>query len=151
MSTAPTSGLSIRRLNVLRFGYAFIGVGLVIYRVPQLFRSLPLMDGVVICMLTAMALLSLLGLRYPVRMLPILLFEVTWKVIWLGVVGVPHLVSGDADAAMNEMLFNCSLVVVVIAVMPWRYVWRQYVREPGDSWYRRPSSRRTPVPSASDR
>ena len=52
----------------------------------------------------------------------------------VGTVGIPHLVSGDIDAAAREVLINCSSVVVIIAVMPWRYVWRRYVRTPGDAW-----------------
>jgi hypothetical protein len=32
------------------------------------------------------------------------------------------------------VLFNCSLVVIIIAVIPWPYVWRNYVRAPGDAW-----------------
>ena len=86
------------------------------------------------CMLTAMSLLAFLGPRYPVRMLPILLFEVAWKLIWIGTVAVPQLLSDGVDDATREVLFNCSLVVVVLAVIPWRYVWRRYVQEPGDSW-----------------
>jgi hypothetical protein len=35
--------------------------------------SLPLYDGVTLCMLTAMSLLAFLGLRYPVKLLPVLL------------------------------------------------------------------------------
>jgi hypothetical protein len=49
---------------------------------------------------------------------------VIWKVIWIAAVAVPHLVADDIDAATREVLFNCSLVVVVIAVTAWRYVWR---------------------------
>ena len=81
-----------------------------------------------------MSLLAFLGLRYPVRMLPILLFEVTWKVIWIAAVALPHLVADDIDAATSAVLFNCSLVVIIIAVIPWPYVWRNYVRAPGDAW-----------------
>jgi hypothetical protein len=51
--------------------------------------SLPVMEGVVACLLTAMSLLAFLGLRYPVRTLPILLFEVAWKAIWIAAVAVP--------------------------------------------------------------
>ena len=57
------------------------------------------MDGVVTCLLTAMSLLAFLGLIYPVQMLPILMFEVAWKLIWIATVAVPHLFVGDMDAA----------------------------------------------------
>ena len=133
---AVDAQLSTRRLNIMRFGYAFMGVGLVIVKWPLLLHapSLPVMEGVVTCLLTAMSLLAFLGLRYPVRMLPILLFEVAWKLIWIGTVAIPHLVSGDMNAATREVLFNCSFVVLIIAVIPWRYAWRRYVRTPGDAW-----------------
>ncbi len=133
---AVDAQLSTRRLNIMRFGYAFMGVGLVIVKWPLLLdaSSLPVMEGVVLCLLTAMSLLAFLGLRYPVGMLPILLFEVAWKLIWIGTVAIPHLVSGDMDAAAREVLINCSFVVLIIAVIPWRYVWRRYVRTPGDAW-----------------
>jgi hypothetical protein len=58
-------------------------VGLAIVKWPILVQNvsaLPVFEGVVACQLTAMSLLAFLGLRYPVRMLPILLFEVIWKV-----------------------------------------------------------------------
>ena len=135
--TAIDRELSPRRLNIMRFGYAFMGVGLAIVKWPILVQnapSLPVFEGVVACLLTAMSLLAFLGLRYPVRMLPILLFEVIWKVIWIAAVALPHLVDGDIDAATRAVLFNCSLVVVIIAVTPWRYVWRRYVRATGDAW-----------------
>ena len=34
----------------------------------------------------------------------------------------------------GEVLFNCSLVVVIIAVIPWGYTWRRYVTAPGNVW-----------------
>jgi hypothetical protein len=135
--TAVDEQLSTRRRNVMRFGYAFMGVGLAIVKWPILIQSvssLPVADGVVTCLLTAMSLLAFLGLRYPVKMLPILLFEVTWKIIWIAAVALPHLVADDLDAATGEVLFNCSFVVIIIAVIPWRYVWKRYIRTPGDAW-----------------
>jgi hypothetical protein len=144
MTTAPIVNvlavdgeLTTRRLNVLRIGYAFMGVGLAVVKWPILFqnvRDLPVMEGVVACLLTAMSLLAFLGLRYPVRMLPILLFEVIWKVIWIAAVAVPHLVAGDLNDETSSILFSCSFIVVIVAVIPWRYAWNRYVRTPGDAW-----------------
>ena len=133
---AVDAQLSTRRLNIMRFGYAFMGVGLVIVKWPLLLDapSLPVMEGVVTCLLTAMSLLAFLGLRYPVGMLPILLFEVAWKVIWIATVAIPHLVSDDMNAATRDVLFSCSFVVIIIAVIPWGYAWRRYARTPADTW-----------------
>jgi hypothetical protein len=136
-ATAVDEALSTRRLNVMRFGYAFMGVGLAIVKWPVLLQnpaSLPVPEGVVACLLTAMSLLAFLGLRYPARMLPILLFEVIWKVIWIAAVAVPHLIADDINAATRAVLVNCSLVVIIIAVIPWRYVWERYIRAPADAW-----------------
>lgn len=129
--------LTTRRMNVMRVGYALMGLGLAIVKWPVLVqdvRSLPVMEGVVVCLLTAMSLLAFLGLRYPVRMLPILLFEVVWKVIWLGAVAIPHLIANDLNSAARDVLFSCSFVVVILAVIPWRYTWQRYARTPGDAW-----------------
>ena len=97
-ATATNHKLSTRRLNIMRCGYAFMGVGLAIVKWPILVQNvsaLPLFEGVEACLLTGMSLLAFLGLRYPVAMLPILLFEVTWKAIWIAAVAVPHLVADD--------------------------------------------------------
>jgi hypothetical protein len=136
-TTPIDEDLPTRRLNVMRFGYAFMGVGLAIVKWPVLIQnahSLPVMEGVVACLLTAMSLLAFLGLRYPVQMLPILLFEATWKLIWIAAIAIPHLISDDLNTAMREVLVNCSFVVLILAVIPWRYTWKRYVRTPGDAW-----------------
>ena len=91
-------------------------------------------SGVVVCLLTAMPLLAFLGLRYPAGMLPIVLFETLWKLIWLSVVALPAVVASDVDQAISETIFNCSLVVIIVAVVPWRYVWEQYATAKGDRW-----------------
>lgn len=130
--------LSVTRLNVMRAGYLFMGVGLVIVKWPLLgdASTMPLYEGVTLCLLTAMSLLAFLGLRYPARMLPVLVFETTWKLLWLGIVALPKAADGTLDPATQEVLVNCSLVVVIIAVTPWRHVWLQFVRAEGDRWSR---------------
>ena len=97
-------------------------------------HRLPVYEGVVACLLTVMGLLAVLGVRYPVRLLPLLVFESAWKLLWLGTVALPLAVGGDLEAGTREVLFNCSFVVVILAVTPWDHVWRTYVRAPGDRW-----------------
>jgi hypothetical protein len=129
--------LPLWRLNLMRVGYAVMGVGLAVVRWPDVIaydRSTPLYDGIVAVLLTAMSLLAFLGLRYPVRLLPILLFECLWKLIWLSVVALPAVVAGDVDEAMSDVIFSCSFVVIILAVTPWGYVWRHYVTAKGDAW-----------------
>ena len=133
-SAEPT--LSLTRLNGLRVGYLFMAVGLTVKKGPMLgdVAHRPLYESVTICMLIAMSLLAWLGLRYPVKLLPVLLFESAWKLLWLGAVALPLGVSGDLDSRTVDIAVNCSLVVVILAVVPWRYVLRSFVRAPGDRW-----------------
>ena len=129
--------LPLWRLNLMRVGYLVMGLGLAVVKWPVVIgydRSTPLYEGVVAVILTAMSLLAFLGLRYPVRLLPILLFEALWKIIWLGVVALPAVAAGDVDEAMRQVIVNCSVVVIVFAVVPWRYVWQRYVTAKGDRW-----------------
>jgi hypothetical protein len=128
--------LSPLRLNVMRGGYLLMGIGLVLVKWPKLpdAHTLPLYEGVTLCLLTAMSLLAFLGVRYPVKLLPVLLFETAWKLLWLGLVALPQSHDGGLDQATSEVAVNCSLVVVIIAVIPWRYAWSRFVTAPGDPW-----------------
>ena len=54
--------------------------------------------------------------------------------IWLGVVALPAVAAGHVDQAMSQLIVNCSLVVIILAVVPWRNVWQNYVTAKGDRW-----------------
>jgi hypothetical protein len=136
--TTPSHPLPIWRLNLMRVGYLMMAVGLALTKGPLFAQgtvaSLPVFEGVVAALLGTMSLLAVVGLRHPVRMLPLLVFESGWKLIWLAAVAVPHLVSGDMSTQMNSVLSSVSLVVVILAVTPWDYVWKRYVTAAGDPW-----------------
>jgi hypothetical protein len=139
-STEPTTGqLPPWRLNALRVGYLVMGVGLAVTKWPLLLDNgtWGLEEGTVVCMLVAMSVLALLGLRHPTLMLPILVFEVAWKLIWLAVVALPLWSDGRLDGAVREQAGAVLWVVIVIAVVPWRHVFVQYVTAPGEPWRRR--------------
>lgn len=79
-----------------------------------------------------MSVLAFVGLRYPVTLLPLLLFEARWKLLWLAAVALPMAATGDLNAATAQTVLSCSLVLVILAVIPWRFVWTNYVRAAGD-------------------
>jgi len=92
------------------------------------------MGGVVTCMLGALGLMAALGLRYPVKMLPVLIFESAWKAIWLIAVALPLWRAGRLDAATMGTVRDCLPVVLVMLVVPWAYAWRTYITAPGERW-----------------
>lgn len=125
------------QVNLLRAGYLVMGGGLAVVKWPQLFDHPPwgLAEGTKECMLLAMSVLALLGLRYPLRLLPILLFEVGWKLTWLGVVALPLWLDGTLEGATRVQAGSVLWVVVVIVVIPWRHVVVQYLTA-GEPWRR---------------
>ena len=129
--------VSLSRLYLLRAMYLLVVVGLAVFAVPGILRHAgrrDLYQGIVDAMLLAFWLLCMLGLRYPLRMLPVLLWELVWKVLWLGMVAWPAWRAGTMDAGTAGNAFNCSLVVILPFVLPWGYLVRHYLRAPGDPW-----------------
>ncbi len=136
--TADPVPLRVARLNIMRIGYLVMGVGLVFTKWPLIIQgtvaTMPVFEAVVAVLLTAMSLLAFLGLRYPVAMLPVLMFETAWKLIWLATVGIPNLPVGDMSAQMASVFFSVCFVAIIIVVTPWDFVWKRFVRAPGDPW-----------------
>jgi hypothetical protein len=93
-----------------------------------------LMQGVVHCMLAAISAVAILGLRYPLRMLPLLFFELAWKAIWLVAVALPLWTAHRMDADTLETANDCLAVVVIAVLIPWDYVLARYVIGRGDRW-----------------
>ena len=144
------SDVSIFRLYLLRAMYLLIAVGLGVTIWPGILvpgDNVSHMGSVVRSMLGALALVALLGVRYPIKMLPILLFELIWKVIWVVVFALPPWLSGELDAARQQTLIDCLVgVVLVPLVVPWGHVFRHYVKSPGDRWHGKRSGAQPAVP-----
>ena len=129
--------VSTFRLYLLRAMYLVLIVGLGIEIWPGVIRhslDLPLMNGVVRSLLAAIALLALLGLRYPLQMIPLLLFEMAWKAIWLIAFALPLSQAHHVDANTASTISDCLFGIVVPIVIPWDFVYQNYVKKPGDRW-----------------
>jgi hypothetical protein len=129
--------VSMIRLYVLRAMYLFMALGLALTIWPLIVShdpELPRMTGVVFALLGTIGLLSFLGLRYPLQMMPLLLFELTWKAIWLLAFALPRWLDGTLDEGMRSSVFDTSFGILLLFVIPWRSVYANYVVKPGDRW-----------------
>ncbi len=55
----------------------------------------------------------LMGLRYPLKMLPALFFELAWKTIWLLFFALPLLMAHQVDPDTWDTIKACALVWVI--------------------------------------
>ena len=67
-------------------------------------------------------------------MLPVLLWEVLWKTLWLLRVPLPQWMAGHIDESLKPSIFACSLVVLVYIAIPWQYMFTHYVKGRGARW-----------------
>lgn len=135
-SAGSAPEVSVIRLYLLRAGYLLLVVGLGSTVWPSVIHHAPwtLWHGVGQSMLAALSLLAVLGLRYPLKMLPLLFFEMAWKAIWLVAIALPLWMAHSIDADTADTIQACLVAIVFPIVIPWRYVFAHYVLEPGDRW-----------------
>jgi hypothetical protein len=133
-STEP----SLVRLYALRGGYLLLTIGLGVQLWPAMIDHATrwaLMQGIVNSMLVALSLLAILGLRYPLKMLPLLFFEMAWKGIWMARIALPLWLEGRVDPDTAETIFACSIAIIFPIIIPWSYVFGNFARATGDRWW----------------
>jgi len=130
--------VSTLRLYLLRAMYLLMAVGLAVTIWPHIILPPDLAAGpksVIRALLGALAVMSLLGLRYPLEMLPILLFELLWKLIWVAASAIPMWRGPGLDDYASDTLFACLMGIVLVPLaIPWGYAIKRYVLAPGARW-----------------
>ncbi len=80
------------------------------------------------CMWTAFSTLSFFGIFQPLKMLPLILFEIIFKLLWLTIVAFPLWRTGQLDSSPAEDLANAFIwVILAIVATPWKYVYDTYL------------------------
>jgi hypothetical protein len=129
--------VSLFRLYTLRICYLILAVGLGLYIWPTVIRhtaDLAIRHGIQCSLLAGLGLTAVLGLRYPVQMMPLLLFELVWKTIYLLAFALPLWSAHQLTTAAVQDIQACLMVVIFIPLIPWRYVARHYIMQPGNRW-----------------
>ena len=130
------SEVSLARLYLLRAMYLVLVIGGGIVFLPQLIGHEPTARGVIPSMLGGLWVLACFGLRYPLQMLPILLFELAWKTIWHIDYGLPQWMAGVNTPQFKEDFKAIALgPVIFMLIIPWGYVIRHYLKKPGARWH----------------
>jgi len=125
------------RLYTLRACYLVLALGLGVYVWPSVFNhtnEFAATRGVQVALLAGLGLTAALGLRYPVKMLPLLLFELVWKAIYLIAFAAPLWAAHQINAAVAEDIQAVLMVVIFIPLIPWKYVFVNYVLKRGERW-----------------
>jgi hypothetical protein len=86
------------------------------------------LDAMAWSLWAAFATLGLLGILQPVRMLPILLLEVFYKILWLALVAYPLWAHDKLAGSHAEgMAYAFAWVVLPVIAIPWPYVVRVFL------------------------
>ncbi len=88
-------------------------------------------EAVAWCVWASYSVLSFIGMVRPLKMLPLVLLEILYKVLWLVVVAYPlwstnQLIGSPAEAMTRTFLW----VVLPIIAMPWKYAFENYILRP---------------------
>ena len=129
--------LSLFRLYTLRVCYFILAAGLGVYIWPVVVHhtsDLATTEGIRIALLAGLGATAVLGLRYPVQMVPLLLFEMIWKAIYLIAFALPLWSAHQINEAVAEDIKAVLMVIIFIPLIPWRHVFAQYVLKRGDRW-----------------
>src|SRR5215469_4744174 len=100
-----TSEVALFRLYTLRVAYLIMAAGLGAFIWPNVIHhtnEFAAAHGIQVALLAGLGLTAALGLRYPLKMLPILLFELTWKAIYLMAFALPLWSAHEINDATAE-------------------------------------------------
>ena len=130
-SALPT--VPLWQLNSLRFFFLLMAcvMGGFVWK-QILFDSAdwPWTKGLAKSMLAALALMSVLGVRYPLRMLPLMLYEIAWKTIWLVLIAGRAWMADKWTPDIEGLFYDCIGIIIAYFIVPWRYVWARYFAQP---------------------
>lgn len=134
--TLPPLSLSKLRLNVLRVVYAltFLTLGSKMWPIiisPD--EMLEPFNGIVYAFWAAYSTLMILGVWHPLKMIPLILLQLFYKLVWVLGVAYPLWVAGQFDP-MNSALFRSFSIAIIIDlfIIPWPYLFKVHFRKDKD-------------------
>jgi len=127
--------VSLVRLYVLRANYLLWVVAGLFMALPPLILPGPGARGMIDSMFGGLWVMGVFGLRYPLQMLPIFLFEFVWKTIWVLAFGLPQWIAGVGSPRLSNDLISIGNGPILFGlIIPWGYVYRHYIKQSAERW-----------------
>ncbi len=120
------------RLHVMRVLFFLNFIGLAYENWSEILFPTSQMDtltGVTIAFWAAFSLLNLLGARFPLQFLPILMLQFLYKGAWIIGTYLPAWKAGVVDEYLQSFFWVCVAGVTFnLLIIPWNYVYHCYLK-----------------------
>lgn len=130
--------IPLYRLYILRAYYALVAFGTMAVFWPDLLSHTDrwgIDNGAQYSLIGALSPLMLLGIRYPIKMLPVVMYEFLWKSFWFIFVAWPLWKHAQMTEQEWSNVFACGISVVLTPfIVPWSYLWRTYGSARTERW-----------------
>lgn len=126
----PARGVSNFRFYFLRFYFALNALALGFQAWSEIINHSGLwqpIPGIAYSFWAAFSLLAVLGIIHPLKMLPLLLIQFTYKLIWSIVVAYPLWASHQLPASHELTNIMVKGFIIDLFVIPWPYVLRNFI------------------------
>jgi len=126
----------VRPFNI--WGLRLFYLLMLVFVVPDAWHGLLTHQGpwdplraVAVCVWATYPALAVFGLIHPLRWLPLMIFSIGYKTLWLVFVAWPMWQAGTlAGSPAAETAIAFAPVPLLAAVVPWGYAYRTFVRWP---------------------
>lgn len=136
-TTVASAHVQIRRpsrfrLTIMRGLYLLTFIGLAFQAWEYLLfpgEQIDYITGVAFSFWATYATLMGLGVRYPIKMLPLLFLQLMYKATWVLAVYLPMKSSGSVTPVAESFYWICITAVILdVLIIPWGYFWKSYAR-----------------------
>ena len=91
--------------------------------------QMDVLTGVSISFWAAFSLLNLLGVRFPLKFLPILLLQLLYKSAWILGTYYPAWSTENLDEHLQSFFWVCVAGIALnLLILPWKYIYQEYLR-----------------------
>lgn len=132
MINSTTYTVPLWRQHVLRASLFLSFIGLAMDNWSMVLfpdESLDPWTGVAISFYAAFSLLCLLGIRFPLKFLPLLLIQLIYKSAWLVSTYLPAYQANLVNENLSSWFWVMAPGIAIdLLVIPWKYVYLEYIK-----------------------